>query len=56
MSLSTRYIVLGITIPLLGALWLLWAAKIPSDYKTCQQVVKLTMALGMMYSFVLTKL
>lgn len=56
MSLSTRYIVLGISIPLLGALWLLWAAKIPSDYKTCQQVVKLTMALGMMYSFVLTKL
>ena len=56
MNLSTRYIVLGITIPLLGALWLLWAAKIPSDYKTCQQVVKLTMALGMMYSFVLTKL
>ena len=56
MSLSTRYIVLGISIPLLGALWLLWAAKIPSDYKTCQQVVKLTMALGMMYSFVITKL
>ncbi len=56
MSLSTRYIVLGITIPLLGALWLLWAAKIPSDYKTCQQVVKLTMALGMMYSFVITKM
>lgn len=56
MSLSTRYIVLGISIPLLGALWLLWAAKIPSDYKTCQQVVKLTMALGMMYSFVITKM
>ena len=56
MNLSTRYIVLGITIPLLGALWLLWAAKIPSDYKTCQQVVKLTMALGMMYSFVITKM
>ena len=53
MSLSTRYIVLGITIPLLGALWLLWAAKIPSDYKTCQQVVKLTMFLGMMYSIVI---
>ncbi len=52
-SLSTRYIVLGIVIPLLGALCLLWTAKIPSDYKTCQQLVKLAMFLGMLYSFVL---
>lgn len=52
-SFSTRYIVLGILIPLWGALWLLWAAKIPSDYRTCQQVIKLTMFLGMLYSFVL---
>ena len=48
-SLSTRYIVLGIIIPMLSILWLLWAAKIPSDYKTCQQVVKFTMLLGMLY-------
>ena len=54
-SLSTRYIVLGVVIPLLGALWLLWAAKIPSDYKTCQQVVKLTMLLGMLYSIVIVR-
>lgn len=52
-SFSTRYIALGILIPLWGALWLLWAAKIPSDYRTCQQVLKLTMFLGMLYSFVL---
>ena len=51
LSLSTRYILFGIVIPLLGALWLLWAAKIPSDYKTCQQLVKFTMLLGMLYSF-----
>ena len=55
-SLSTRYIVLGVVTPLLCVLWLLWAAKIPSDYKTCQQVVKFTMLLGMLYSFVITKL
>ena len=54
-SLSTRYIVLGVVIPLLGALWLLWSAKIPSDYKTCQQVVKLTMLLGMLYSIVIVR-
>lgn len=55
-SLSTRYIVLGIVIPLLSAIWLLWAAKIPSDYKTCQQVIKFTMLIGMLYSFVVAKL
>lgn len=51
MSLSTRYIVLGVVTPLLGTIWLLWAAKIPSDYKTCQQLVKFTMLLGVLYSF-----
>jgi 4-hydroxybenzoate polyprenyltransferase len=54
-SLSTRYIVLGIVIPLLGSLWLLWSAKIPSDYKTCQQVVKFTMFIGMLYSIVIVR-
>lgn len=53
--LSTRYIALGIATPTLGSLWLLWAAKIPSDYKTCQQVVKLTMLLGMLYSIVIAR-
>lgn len=54
-SLSTRYITLGIVTPLLGVLGLLWAAKIPSDYKTCQQLVKFTMLLGMLYSICLVK-
>lgn len=52
-SLSTRYIALGIVVPLLGSLGLLWSAKIPSDYKTCQQVIKFTMLLGMLYSICL---
>lgn len=56
MSLSTRYIALGVVTPLVCTIWLLWAAKIPSDYKTCQQVVKFTMLIGMLYSFVITKL
>ena len=55
-SLSTRYIVLGIVTPLLGVLGLLWAAKIPSDYKNCQQLVKFTMLLGMLYSICLRTL
>ena len=49
-SLSTRYIALGIVTPMLGVTGLLWNAKIPSDYKTCQQLVKFTMLLGMLYS------
>ena len=47
---STRYLALGIVTPMLCALWLLWAAKIPSDYKTCQQVIRFTMIIGMLYS------
>ena len=49
-SLSTRYLALGIVTPMLCALWLLWATKIPSDYKTCQQVIRFTMIIGMLYS------
>ena len=55
-SLSTRYIVLGIITPLLGGLGLLWAAKIPSDYKNCQLLIKFTMFLGMLYSICLRAL
>ena len=54
-DLSTRYIALGIVTPMLGAIGLLWSAKIPSDYKTCQQVVKLTMLLGMLYSICIVR-
>ena len=54
-SFSTRYIALGIVTPLLGVLGLLWAAKIPSDYKTCQQLVKFTMLIGMLYSICIVR-
>ena len=54
-SLSTRYIALGIVTPLLCSIWLLRSAKIPSDYKTCQQVVKFTMLIGMLYSICIVR-
>ena len=54
-SLSTRFICLAVVIPLLGALWLLWAAAIPTDYRTCQQLLKLVMFLGMLYSYCLNQ-
>ena len=55
-SLSTRYILFGIVIPLFGSLGLLWSAKIPSDYKTCQQLLKFTMLLGMLYSICVVRM
>lgn len=54
-NLSTRYIALGIVTPLLCSVWLLWSAKIPSDYKACQQVVKFTMLIGMLYSICIVR-
>lgn len=54
-SLSTRYIALGVVTPLLCALWLLWSAKIPGDYRSCQQMIKFTMLIGMLYSFVIVR-
>ena len=54
-SLSTRYITFGIVAPLLCSIWLLWSAKIPSDYKTTQQVVKFTMLLGVLYSICIVR-
>ena len=54
-SMSTRYIALGIVTPLLCSIWLLWAAKIPSDYKSCQQVIKFAMFIGMLYSICIVR-
>lgn len=54
-SLATRYLIFGILTPLGCALWLMWAAKIPSDYLNAQRVMKFAMFLGMLYAFVIHK-
>jgi len=54
-TLSGRYIIFGIITPLLGSLWLMWAAKIPSDYHVAQNVMKFVMLMGMLYSFVICR-
>ena len=54
-SLSTRYVVFGLLIPLACELWLLWAAKIPSDYRHAQMLMKLIMFLGVLYAFVIVR-
>lgn len=55
-SLSTRYMLFGMQIPFACELWLLWAARIPSDYKGAQGLMKLIMFLGMLFSFVIMRL
>ncbi len=54
-TLTTRYTVFGILIPMACELWLLWAAKIPSDYRSTQQLMKLIMFLGMLFSIVILR-
>ncbi len=50
-SFSTRYLLFGIIIPLLCELALLWSARIPSDFRTAQGLMKFIMFVGTMYSF-----
>lgn len=54
-TLSGRYILFGIITPLVGSLWLMWAAKIPSDYHVAQSVMKFVMLMGILYSFVIER-
>jgi 4-hydroxybenzoate polyprenyltransferase len=52
-TLSSRFIIFGMMIPLLGALALLWAGKIPVEYHRVQMIIKFAMFMGVMYSFVI---
>lgn len=52
-TLAARYIVYGLLVPMVCELCLLWAAKIPSDYRAAQQLLKLIMFLGMLFSVVI---
>ncbi len=54
-TLSSRYVVFGILTPLACALWLMWAAKIPSDYRVAQGVMKFVMLMGMLYGLVIER-
>lgn len=52
-SFSTRYIVFGLMVPILCVMLLLWAAKTPIEYRRTQLIIKFTMFMGVMYSFVI---
>ena len=55
-SLHTRYITLGLLVPIACVLWLLWSARISSDYRTAQTVMKFVMLMGVLYSFVINRM
>lgn len=50
---SVRFLVFGLWTPMICDLILMWSAKIPSDYRSTQQVMKLVLFLGTMFSFVI---
>lgn len=52
-TLSTRYVLFGLLVPILCAIVLLWAAKTPSEYRRTQLIIKFAMFMGIMYSFVI---
>lgn len=55
-SLHARYVVLGLLIPIACELWMLWSARISSDYRTAQSVMKFVLLMGVLYSFVINRM
>ena len=55
-SLHARYVVLGLLVPMACVLWLLWSARISSDYRTVQTVMKFVLLMGVLYSFVINQM
>ena len=55
-SLHSRYVVLGLLIPIVCVIWQLWAARISSDYRTAQTVMKFVLLMGVLYSFVINQM
>lgn len=54
-ALTTRYAVFGLLVPIACVLWLLWSAKISSDYRSAQLVMKFVLFMGVLYSFVINQ-
>jgi len=55
-TLHGRYVVLGLLIPIACELWLLWSARISSDYRTAQSVMKFVLLMGVLYAFVINRM
>lgn len=55
-TLHIRYAVFGLLVPIACVLWQLWSARISSEYRTAQAVMKFVMLMGVLYSFVISKM
>ena len=55
-SLHIRYVALGLLVPIVCVIWLLWSARISSDYRTTQAVMKFVLLMGVLYSFVINRM
>lgn len=51
-SVATRFIVFGLYVPMACELALLWSAKIDSDYRSAQGLMKFIMFIGTLFSYV----
>lgn len=54
--LTTRYALLGLLVPIACLLWMLWSARISSDYKAAQLVMKFILLMGVLFSFVVNQM
>lgn len=54
-TLTTRYALFGLLVPIACVVWLLWSARISSDYHTAQTVMKFVLFMGVLYSFVVNQ-
>lgn len=52
-SMPVRYLTFGLLVPLVCELYLLWSARIPSDYRFAQGLMKFIMLLGVLFSIVI---
>ena len=51
-SLPTRYVVFGLIVPILCSIVLLWAANNRTEYHRVQTIIKFTMFMGVLFSYV----
>lgn len=56
LNMPVRYLVFGILVPFACNLWLLWSAKIASDYRSVQILTKFIIFLGLCISFLVPSL
>ena len=55
-TLHARYVVFGLLVPIACELWLLWSARISSDYRAAQSIMKFVLLMGVLYAFVINRM